>query len=65
MDYGVMLGEEWPDEIPDDFRELYGLKVLRDADSPRIAGHASENARRFAEGSVAEVKRLVFPRHGL
>ncbi len=65
MDYGVMLGEEWPDEIPADFRELYGLKVLRDADSPRIARHAGENARRFAENSVAEVKRLVFPRHGL
>jgi len=63
--YGIMMGHEWPDEIPRDFRDRYGLKTLSDADVPRLDAEAKRRARRFAERSVAEVKRLVFPRHGL
>ena len=36
LDYGVMLGEEWPDEIPREYSERYGLSFLRDAEGPRV-----------------------------
>ncbi len=65
MAYGAMQGLEWPDEMPEVFRESYGLKTLYDIDSPKLGREARDRARRFAEDSVAEVKRLVFPRHGL
>ena len=63
--YGVMLGVDWPDEIPSGYQELYGLKRLRDTETPRLSDTARRRARRFAEETVAAVKRLVFPYHGL
>lgn len=63
--YGVMVGREWPDEIPFDFQERYGLRKLRDDQEAGIDARLEKQARRFAEDSVAEVKRLVFPHHGL
>jgi len=63
--YGTMMGREWPDEIPSDFQERYGLKRLRDDEKPQVDARLKERARRFAEESVADVKRLVFPHHGL
>jgi acetoin utilization protein AcuC len=63
--YGIMMGHEWPDEMPDAFRERYGLKTLSDSDGPDLDPGVRDRARRFAERSVAEVKRLVFPHHGL
>ncbi len=63
--YGIMTDHEWPDEIPRSYRELYGLKRLRDKEKPRLDDRVKQQARRFAEESVAAVKRLVFPYHGL
>jgi acetoin utilization protein AcuC len=63
--YGIMIDCEWPDEIPGSYQELYGLKRLRDTEKPRLDNRVRQQARRFAEESVAMVKRLVFPRHGL
>ena len=65
--YGVMAEQDWPDEIPDGFQERYGLKRLRDDGQPFIAGQpqASEQASRFAEQAVNEIKRTIFPLHGL
>jgi len=63
--YGIMMGRDWPDEIPADYRELYGLKRLRDVEKPRLDSRIKARARRFAEESVEQVKRLVFPLHGL
>jgi acetoin utilization protein AcuC len=63
--YGIMIGRDWPDAIPNDFQERYGVRKLRDDSRPRIKDSARERARRFAGESVAAVKRLVFPYHGL
>ena len=63
--YGVMAEREWPDEIPSEFQERYGLKKLRDDAEVTIDSTAREQARLFAEQGVEELKRVVFPLHGL
>ncbi|MSQ11093.1 MAG: acetoin utilization protein AcuC [Dehalococcoidia bacterium] len=63
--FGRMLGTTWPNEVPASFQERYGLKELYDAAyvDPDLQHRA--DVRRFAEQSVAAVRRLVFPFHGL
>jgi len=63
--YGVMVGREWPDEIPYEYQERYGIKRLRDAERPRIDDATKDRVRRFAQATVEEVKRRVFPFHHL
>ncbi len=63
--YGIMMGEDWPDDIPQEFHERYGIKKLRDEEDPDINAKFKNMAGQFAENSVADVKRLVFPRHRL
>jgi acetoin utilization protein AcuC len=65
LDFGVMLGEEWPDEIPQSYQERYGLKNLRDQVGLAIDSGVLEQARRFAEDTVGEIERRIFPLHGL
>ena len=65
LDFGVMLGEEWPDEIPQEYTEWYGLKNLRDTEGPSIDQGMLGQARRFAEESVEEIKRRIFPLHAV
>ena len=62
--YGIMAGREWPDQIPLGYQEKYGLKQLRDSEvSVVVPESVRQEVRRFAEGSVALVKRLIFPVH--
>ena len=63
--YGIMIDREWPDEIPRSYQELYGVKKLRDIEKPCLDSRSKQQARRFAEDSVAGVKKLVFSYHGL
>ncbi|MCJ7521019.1 MAG: acetoin utilization protein AcuC [Dehalococcoidia bacterium] len=63
--YGIMIGRDWPDEIPPDYQELYGLKILRDGEKPHIDSQVRDRARSFAGESVEGVKRLIYPHHGL
>ena len=63
--YGIMMGVDWPDKIPDGFHERYGIKKLRDEEEPNINVKFKAIARQFAEDSVVDVKRLIFPKHGL
>lgn len=65
LDYGVMMGIEWPDAIPDSYRERYGIARLRDGGAPPMDRSTEEDARRFAQATVEEVKRVLFPLHGL
>ena len=64
LDFGVMMDSALPDAIPDSYAAEYGLSRLRD-DEPAVDPRYQEGARAFAEASVAEVKRLVFPFHRL
>ena len=63
--YGVMVGQQWPDEMPSSHKERYGLKLLRDGEQPIAVESLNQEVRRFAEGSIDLVKRLIFPGHGL
>jgi acetoin utilization protein AcuC len=63
--YGIMIERNWPDNIPVDFQEQYGLKRLRDEKQPYIDDKEKEQIRRFAEENVTNIKELVFPIHGL
>lgn len=61
--YGIMIDRDWPDEIPQSFRERYGLTTLRDKEQPEDS--SLDEARRFAAASVEAIKRRVFSFHGL
>lgn len=64
--YGIMSGREWPDEIPLQYKEKYGLEQLRDAEEPVVVPEdVRRQARSFAEKSVETVKQLIFPIHKL
>ena len=63
--YGVMLGAEWPDAIPESFARKYGISRLRDAAAPEIPQQVVLDGRRYAEETVAELKERLFPMHGL
>ena len=65
LDFGVMLETEWPDQIPEAYRERYGLRALRDAEGPTVDGAVEVQALRFAEQTVDEIRRRIFPLHGL
>ena len=62
--YGVMLDHPWPETLPAAFREQYGIERLSD-DPPPLAPEVRREARRYAEASVSQLQRLVFPHHGL
>ncbi len=63
--YGVMLGMEWPDAIPESFARKYGVSRLRDTGAPEVPQDIVRDGRRYAEERVAEVKEKVFALHGL
>lgn len=68
--YGVMLGTEWPDEVPTAFASgpfatQQGISRLRDGVRLQVPADVQRDARRFAEETVATLKREVFPLHGL
>ena len=63
--YGVMLGVEWPDAIPESFAGKFGVSRLRDSVAPEVPQHVMRDGRRYAEERVAEVREKVFALHGL
>ena len=63
--YGVMSGQEFPDEIPESYRARYGVAALRDSDVPEITTRVARETRAFAESSVQAVHSLIFPSHGI
>jgi acetoin utilization protein AcuC len=63
--YGVMAGLELPEPVSASYRERYGITHLRESEKPPVEPEMHTLARRFAEESVREVKRLVFPVHRL
>ncbi len=65
MDYAVMAGADLPDEIPQSFRNAYGLTRLRDGSAPALLEADDARIWREAEESVRRVRQLVFPLHGL
>ena len=65
LDYGAMMGVDWPDAVPESYQRQYGIARLRDGGATPMDPSTVENARRFAEASVERVKGLLFPLHGI
>ena len=63
--YGIMLEQEWPDQIPQTYRDKYGLSVLRDSEAPVVDSATRARAKQFAELSVQKIKQMIFPIHNL
>lgn len=63
--YGIMTGKEWDDEIPEEYRKAYGLTSLRDKEKPQVDAPTRDRVEYFAQWCIGEVKKLVFPLHGI
>jgi len=57
--YGVMSDQEFPNNLPLTYVEKYGHRSLRDHKKPHITPELREQARRYAENSVAALKRTL------
>jgi len=65
LEYGQMLGVDWPDDVPTAFAQEYDVRTLRDKGPERNEPRVDEQTLSFARQSVEGIKRLVFPIHGL
>ena len=65
MDYGVMSGLEFANEIPGPYRATYQVESLRDDGELPIKQSVVDETREFAEDSVRSVQGLLFPAHGI
>jgi len=63
--YGVMLGHQWPEAAPESFASDYDVSRLDDPEQQPLPPDIAVQVRKYTENSVAEVKRNVFPSHGL
>ena len=63
--YGAMLGREWPDALPPVAAAFTESGVLRDSERSSAGPDVREKARSFAQEQVAEIKRVIFPVHGV
>lgn len=63
--YGIMIDKEWDDEIPEEYQKAYGLTHLRDKEKPQVDAPTRDRVEYFAQWCINEVKKLVFPLHGI
>ena len=63
--YGVMLGTEWPDRIPEAVAGQYQSPNLRDTVALEVPDNVRQEVRRYVEDGVSELRREVLSRHGL
>jgi acetoin utilization protein AcuC len=63
--YGVMLGVDWPDQLPRGFAQEHGAGRLRDETSPEVPGDIKIEIRRHLEDTVGAIRHLIFPLHRL
>ena len=63
--YGVMLGVEFPNELPRGFALEHGIGHLRDSAPPEIPANLRLDVRRHAGETVAAVREHIFPTHGI
>ena len=63
--FSIMSEQGFPDQLPPDYRERYGVATLADHDELEIKESVRRDAKAFAENSVQSVKGLIFPAYGL
>ncbi|MFQ6015855.1 MAG: acetoin utilization protein AcuC [Anaerolineae bacterium] len=59
--YGVMLDVEFPDQLPEPYRNKYGGSSLRDSRKPVLDEQLKGFVQNGVERSVEEVKSKIFP----
>jgi acetoin utilization protein AcuC len=59
--WGAMTGQEFPDEIPQEFSRRHGVRRLRDGDAPKPSIAAAQEAERAAGQTIESIRDLVFP----
>jgi acetoin utilization protein AcuC len=62
--YGLMLGREWPDELPEGSEGFLESGRLRDG-NVTVEDAVDAETRSFARQQVERLKHLVFPLHGI
>ncbi len=62
--YGVMAGREWPNDVPEQQRQRLGTATMRDDETSAVPQEMAA-VRQYAEATVLELRRRVFPYHGL
>ena len=62
--YGIMLGRTWPDVLPPGADAFLDSTALRDA-TPTVEDNVITQTTAWAHQKVDEIKRLIFPLHGL
>ncbi len=65
MDYGVMIGQEWDDQVPEQFSGNYGIQRLSDHEVPYVSDEMSERIEQFTLSTIKDTKALLFPMHGI
>ena len=63
--YGVMLGVEWPDQIPASVADRYPSPNLRDTVALDVPTNVRQQGREYLEDGVAQLKRGVLGKHGV
>ncbi len=63
--YGVMTDAELPEETPESYAFHSRIPRLRDAQEPPVGARELAEAEHFASQTVEEVRRTLFPMHGL
>ena len=64
MAYGVMLGREWPDELPESASAFLESPLLRDG-IVTLDDDVRQKTQAYARQQVDAVRQLIFPFHGL
>ena len=63
--YGVMSEQEFPNAIPESYRDRYDVHSLPDPQGGEVQAKVETDTRTFAEASVSAVRQLIFPAHGI
>ena len=63
--YGIMLGGEWPDQLPPTFSNEHRMSRLRDQLIPAVPSEIKIDARRYMEDNIGAIRQQIFPLYGL
>ena len=63
--YGVMSGQDFANDIPSTYSEIYDVSTLSDEKEVSLNEEYQSTARSFAENSISDIRNYIFPLHGL